>query len=1204
MSKITVKDRFFILPNQPERGGGTATVRKARDLYTDEPVAVKLFDGANLEDDLLEELFLRDKDSLTTLRHPNIVHLVDCGYDENLKKHFIALEWIEENLTEYLERTTKGSLNFDTLVDQVILPLLEGLSLAHSRRIIHRDIKPSNILVTKDGVPKLSDFGIAKLMSSARLGMTVRDFRSPPFTAPDQSLDTPDFSTDLFSLGVTILDCLKSDPARKITHDRFDDAISDARLTGDAEKFVRRLIAFDPSVRPKHAGQTLEELLWLKQNRPRSQVDRPTLHLSMPNGMVSRFVAAVQGKSRDEVQKVILRDLASAPAIIRDRKDTEGTGYNLFGEEFRYFVRIETREPRFQDARFVLLEIATSLPPSLLSKERDQAMPISAEFTFDEVFAVSKAQETLREVCVAVERFSQGRLQDQLVDEERNLFRRWRNILTVKRAIEEEKSDPIAYNGLTVSGRRVYFNLRSPVEEDIISQSRRIDALKGDPIRGDVESIRDGKLELYVNSGDIKQLPHQGMILFDIENSKAAIRRQERALDETQFERTVRSDLKSLLVDPSQCRHPQDVDEIHLIQDYLDETKQEALRIALGAEDFALVQGPPGAGKTTWIAELICQFLQRNAHLHPKILLTAQTHIAVDNALEKIAELRPDLMIVRLGKAERIASKVETYRLENRMDTWREQVKERCEAFIEAWAREHGIVDSRRQLGDILTSLEQRQTALTELEAEAKRIRAEKENQTRFAEEIKRLEAVVWEQAALADNLKPKEASPGIGPLVDLADTYVTLGMKLADKFSEIASFASTVTELQRELNDCEEALQEQRKLVDDLREQIALTLGDETLIDADMVALQNAVKKAVDVSQEQTNQLMRLQTIQKDWLLKFGTGEGFEKALVGVADLVAGTCVGIAAAGRVEDAPFDLVVIDEASKATPTETLIAIGRGKRWVLVGDHKQLPPFVEVGNDKTEFLNRFELKPEDLRATLFDRLRASLPPTCQARLSTQHRMVAAIGNLISHCFYENQLESRRADADGHPFLSKVLHRPITWFSTERIANRQERSRTNSESGNRSYANEEEARRICAWLETVERQARTESYKGTVGVIAGYLGQKNLLSRHIDPDDTQRWQALRIEINTVDAFQGREVDVVVYSVTRSNVSGTIGHLKSAERLNVALSRGRDALVIFGDAQHCRTARTLDNPFHVVIEYIEKHKDTCAVEVLREGR
>ena len=98
-----VDGRFVLEPVEP-RVGGTAHVYKARDHKTGEFVAVKLYDGSALDSDLRHESFLRERDALRSLDHPNVVRLLGAGFDERRKKHYVILEWFEENLLEHIDR--------------------------------------------------------------------------------------------------------------------------------------------------------------------------------------------------------------------------------------------------------------------------------------------------------------------------------------------------------------------------------------------------------------------------------------------------------------------------------------------------------------------------------------------------------------------------------------------------------------------------------------------------------------------------------------------------------------------------------------------------------------------------------------------------------------------------------------------------------------------------------------------------------------------------------------------------------------------------------------------------------------------------------------------------------------------------------------------------------------------------------------------
>lgn len=166
---------------------------------------------------------------------------------------------------------------------------------------------------------------------------------------------------------------------------------------------------------------------------------------------------------------------------------------------------------------------------------------------------------------------------------------------------------------------------------------------------------------------------------------------------------------------------------------------------------------------------------------------------------------------------------------------------------------------------------------------------------------------------------------------------------------------------------------------------------------------------------------------------------------------------------------------------------------------------------------------------------------------------------------------------------------------WYSTKRLPKHEE-----AVSGH-SRLNQAEVDGVIALLDRIEA-AYTSSkvYDKTIGVITGYLAQKAALRQRIAARK-DRWLHIQdIEVNTVDAYQGRERDIIIYSVVRSNPKAKIGFLRDERRLNVALSRARELLIIIGDEDIEFADVRGGNPFHVVINHIRKNSAQCALEDL----
>ena len=262
---------------------------------------------------------------------------------------------------------------------------------------------------------------------------------------------------------------------------------------------------------------------------------------------------------------------------------------------------------------------------------------------------------------------------------------------------------------------------------------------------------------------------------------------------------------------------------------------------------------------------------------------------------------------------------------------------------------------------------------------------------------------------------------------------------------------------------------------------------------------------------------------LQEEWMLRVGRSSDFHAAMLSSAQIVAGTCIGMAGVRGMGDVVYDLCIVDEASKATPTEILVPMARSRKWILVGDPKQLPPFFE--DDSITQLEDFE--EAEVRHTLLDRFLEGLPPHSVALLVNQYRMVKPIGDLISTIFYEGRLNSPRSRPGVT--LTGAFPKPVTWLSTAELPDRRELRQ------GKSFRNDAECGIIRDALSKIDFIARKRNAVYDVALIAGYVAQVRAL-QDIVRDRLHEWVGLHITCSTVDAFQGSEAEVCVYSVTRS--------------------------------------------------------------------
>ncbi len=181
--------------------GGMGSVYKAEHLALGKTVCVKLLSKELSFDQRNIEFFMREARSASKLDHPNIVHVYSFGEERGL--YFIVMSYVEgKSLEDILKEKKKMSI---PEAAEYIIGILEGLAHAHSKNIIHRDIKPSNILVTKEGLPRIADFGLARSVNEEKqLTIAGEMVGTAYFMSPEQGLAAKvDTRADLYATGAT-----------------------------------------------------------------------------------------------------------------------------------------------------------------------------------------------------------------------------------------------------------------------------------------------------------------------------------------------------------------------------------------------------------------------------------------------------------------------------------------------------------------------------------------------------------------------------------------------------------------------------------------------------------------------------------------------------------------------------------------------------------------------------------------------------------------------------------------------------------------------------------------------------------------------------------------------------------------------------------------------------------------------------------------
>lgn len=272
-------------------------------------------------------------------------------------------------------------------------------------------------------------------------------------------------------------------------------------------------------------------------------------------------------------------------------------------------------------------------------------------------------------------------------------------------------------------------------------------------------------------------------------------------------------------------------------------------------------------------------------------------------------------------------------------------------------------------------------------------------------------------------------------------------------------------------------------------------------------------------------------------------------------------------------DRLFDLVVVDEACQSTEPGIWPVVLRANRVILAGDHCQLPPTVLSSEAATE----------GYAVSMMERLVRDLGHSVTRQLTVQYRMHDDIMGFSSNEFYDNSLVAdasvaKHVLADMVGMMPSELSETPLLFIDSAGANWDEQLEPDGE----SKLNPEEGRLL---LKLLEELIETGLNPRDIAVIAPYAAQVRWLRDH--------YRGAKVEIDTVDGFQGREKEAVLISMVRSNAEAEIGFLGDQRRMNVAMTRARRKLIVIGDSttlgSHAFFARML--------EYFEKHSSYRSV-------
>jgi len=1103
------------------RVGGQAEVFQAADLHQGgHQVALKVIPAKS--DAIYHIYFARETAALRKLDHPNIASLLDSGTDDDAGVYYVVLDWVPETIKGWLAGFSEPP-GWDDVADVVALPLASALAHSHSMSVLHRDIKPGNVLWDGEK-PLLADFALSKIKDqiAGASDATVVGMTTAPWAPPDQA-SRGSTRFDVYGLAATLLQCVTEWDL--LDYPDIARALDGADIPPDVLNLLRRALDPDPANRPTDGQVFYLELRAIQAARSSHWHKQKVLSFEL-SGSARRSLEEL-GEGRT-AEAFIAERMGSATCVVPRLKTADDGRANLTADEFRLVGDQVELMLMFKNAHQLFCKWAEVRDFEELEHWRHHEDAVTLDGR-DLAWTAMRPANPQQSALAAIElhnllrkavqdsgdrfsdRFKQARLDS------------WSQLINAKEQLEKRLEEPIPYTRIGRSGIEFVLETSTPLTAAFLDQERLARPLDELTSRGvAVTVVEVDGTDLTVRSARPgTDLPANGLLVRDRTPNQAAIRRQRHALAALREGSAARPHLRELVLDPSLAQAPEPVSFEPLTPGF-DDDKKIAVAKALGSQDVFLVEGPPGTGKTSFICELVNQYLAGRPG--DKVLLVSQMHVAIDNAVTRLYRSGVTSVVRLSSRDDKVDPEASHLLLSNKLAAWATEIGVRAREGMAALAEREGV-------------------------------------------QIEHLSLALDAEEALATLRHRNESAEVLGPLNN--DDRLDNEDLPEDRAEMLADYLRAADRADAAMATVRTTAKETHIAMPELLDEAELEL-----LVAGLLGGRNADKR-----------LRELVQTQGDWLSSLNDPHSAEPMFLPTQSVVAGTCMGFLTNSIVQDMQFDLCIIDEASRATAPELLVPMTRSKRWVMVGDTKQLPPMVEDVFEYKDLVEGFDLDKVFLSSSLFDTLLGEAPDECRTTLVTQHRMSVPIGDLISKTFYDGTLIH-----DPVPVLDPdtvINDDRLVWFSTSRRSNRHEETRY---AGSASSSNKLEAEQVAELVTRLNTAAQAGAYirldGGTleVLVLSGYRSQCTEIERALRRLTLDH---VAVQVKTIDAVQGRESDVVIFSVTRSNLAGELGFLSSRYqgRTNVALSRAREVLWIVGDSDFTSSK---EGPLKEVLSHI----------------
>jgi serine/threonine protein kinase/energy-coupling factor transporter ATP-binding protein EcfA2 len=1090
---------------------------------------------------------------LQKFQHENIVKIVDHGEDTENNVFFIITEFIDgETIDKHFQNEIYNENDFVKFLD-ISLQILSALGYVHKADHFHRDIKPSNIIVDFEDKPYLLDFGITQILDTIT---TTKEafFATRVYAAPEQLKGAKlSEKTDIYQLGITFLQLFTGNDAfEKFKNKTVSllDLIEEIKLShelsdlADHFKFViQRMTDDNPENRFENAKALEIELRQLQHRL----------------GVKDTFQICIMQKIAEQVKEQFseIDDIFGVKQVLEKALNDDSV-----------YVKFEPDKKSGKD-QFIFVTSKITLKTNVSNDH-------GHFFAF--AFSSTPYESVMKEGMLLNDKFHISIRQAEIGSQFSNT-----EDLKAKLISEENK--------------------RKKKREDAKTEKHFLDKSEI-LLKEEINQLEKLKFSVEYDGYKIKRAQNQ--ITFDIDSANQQI--TERDVLPEKFDEFVNILQQSPFLAGekiSTSATPKDIVDIlnQVIQNerfYL--SQQKAVDNAIKDKDF-LAQLKNYSEKSTE------EIYKLNYKILLKIFPQYLKETKLDISLPKKLGLECGIYDNPKAESSLITGEISL------IDKVNFSISVKFARLKEEKIPTQGLLKEDFLVRDVILNRQKR--ALNALKNGNSIIEnlLSKISRVKLLEPKQALpEMTEWFNAELDDNQQEAvrkilalhqgeflviQGPPGTGKTTVITESILQI-LKQEPRArilitSQSNQAVDNVLERIVKFPDIRVARFARGKVNEAKISDVALKYTYESIINMEL--------KKIGETIEQTKAQFdnsSLGELQQEWQKRIQGGDkSLEETILKNINVIFGTLVGIASWEIFKNIQFDYVIVDEAGRATLPELAITLNRATKFVLIGDHKQLPPVFE-----DEIINEVEIKgysKAEIRTTVFEELYEKLK---EDRLEYSHflncnyRMHSSIANLISNMFYDGQIiTDSNLDKQKQHSLSSLKHH-VYWYSTEKFKERQEKP------AGTSWNNRKNAEEVKRLLAKINQEYQLLDIRKTVGIISPYRSQSDLLNQIIKAK-SEDWTHLDIEIATVDAFQGSDKDIVVFDTVRSNPSNRLGHITDVKRLNVALSRAKELLLIVGDA-NCAYQGKFDeekpNPYKQLLEMIRTKTDLYGFEKLTE--